>query len=276
MSTYADEVAIPLDVQRQALHPFREVTPPVGWDVVERDGVSVCVHPLPIAKVVEPTTLHPGAVESALATARAVVRERGSSLAVWCIASEHAEIGDRLELLGLVNEETPGFEIVENAMALIEAPAGGPSSDVAVREVESFEDFRASSHVMASAFEMPQAMREEMEATLGLQFEEYSSPGNSARQFNASIDGEVVGTAAAVRGSAAINLFGGSVIAEARGRGVYRALMRARWNFAVDQGTPALTVQAGKMSMPIAERLGFTLVGQIRMLVDDFADEQPE
>ena len=57
-----------------------------------------------------------------------------------------------------------------------------------------------------------------------------------------------------------MNLFGGSVVAEARGRGVYRALTLARWDLAVAQGTPALTIQAGRMSKPIAERLGFQLI----------------
>src|SRR5580698_1153178 len=50
----------------------------------------------------------------------------------------------------------------------------------------------------------------------------------------ARLDGHVVGTAAAVIGDAGLNLFGGSVLQEARGRGVYRALIQARWDFAVE------------------------------------------
>ena len=70
-------------------------------------------------------------------------------------------------------------------------------------------------------------------------------------------------------GGAGINLFGGSVLPEARGKGVYRALTFARWDAAVERGTPALTVQAGKMSMPILERLGFERVGYARVFVDE-------
>jgi predicted GNAT superfamily acetyltransferase len=55
----------------------------------------------------------------------------------------------------------------------------------------------------------------------------------------------------------------------ARGRGVYRALVRARWDVAVARGTPALVVQAGTMSQPILERLGFRTVCTIRLFVDD-------
>jgi GNAT superfamily N-acetyltransferase len=58
------------------------------------------------------------------------------------------------------------------------------------------------------------------------------------------------------------------VLPKARGRGVYRALLFARWDFAVDRGTPALTVQAGRMSRPICERLGFQFVDASRVYVD--------
>ncbi len=83
---------------------------------------------------------------------------------------------------------------------------------------------------------------------------------------------EVVGTAAVGLGPAGVQTsFGGSVVAAARGRGVYRALTLARWDLAVAQGTPALTIQAGRMSKPIAERLGFQLIDTIGVYVDDFS-----
>lgn len=262
---------IPANVRRQALHPFREVLLPVGWERVERERILVCLHPLPIAKIVSPLDLAPDEVEAAVDEAREIVRERDGSLLVWWVAPEHAWLGEKLEALGLANEETPGFERVENTMALVEAPAGARAEGVDVAEVESFDDFAASNRVSAEVFEMPQSMRDEIEAKLPAQYEEYVTPGNTARMFNASIDGRVVGTAAAVRGPAGVNLFGGSVLSDARGRGVYRALMEARWEYAVTHGTPALTVQAGQMSKPIAERLGFRLVEPVHLYVDDLA-----
>jgi GNAT superfamily N-acetyltransferase len=59
------------------------------------------------------------------------------------------------------------------------------------------------------------------------------------------------------------------VLESARGRGVYRSLVRARWDHAVERGTPALTVQAGRMSRPILERLGFQFITPVRVFVDD-------
>ena len=56
---------------------------------------------------------------------------------------------------------------------------------------------------------------------------------------------------------------------EARGRGAYRALVDARWEAAAERGTPALVTQAGAMSKPILERLGFRGVCEITILLDD-------
>ena len=53
-----------------------------------------------------------------------------------------------------------------------------------------------------------------------------------------------------------------------RGRGIYRALVRARWDDAVACGTPALTVLAGRLSGPILEKLGFEVVGWQDCLLD--------
>ena len=111
-------------------------------------------------------------------------------------------------------------------------------------------------------------MVEQLERELPTRYEEYCLPEDPSRSFTALIDGRVVGTATAYVGDAGVNLFGGSVAEDARGRGVYRALVQARWELANERGTPALTMQAGRMSKPIAERLGFEFVGQARLYVD--------
>src|SRR3954466_5576729 len=61
----------------------------------------------------------------------------------------------------------------------------------------------------------------------------------------------------------------------ARGRGAYRALIRARWDDAAALGTPALITQGGSMSRPILERLGFVRVGEGHMLLDRFGSLPP-
>jgi len=58
------------------------------------------------------------------------------------------------------------------------------------------------------------------------------------------------------------------VLEEFRGRGVYRALVRARWDDSVVRGRPALVVQAGRTSKPILEQLGFETVCEVRTFID--------
>jgi hypothetical protein len=258
-------------VRRQALHPFRELPAPPGFRKVERGGLLVILHPLPFAQVVEPGDLARDEVGAAVEEARMLVREHGRSLLIWLVGPDHRWLGERLGELGLVNTDTPGFEATENAMALTRRPVGEAPADVQVQAVRSFVEFEKSQRLSGEVFGMTVEMLEEMEANLSRLYEEYVTPGNPLRQFNASIDGRVVGTAAVGLGPAGVNLFGGSVVVDARGRGVYRALTLARWALAVTEGTPALTIQAGRMSKPIAERLGFQLIDTIRVYVDDFS-----
>ena len=77
---------------------------------------------------------------------------------------------------------------------------------------------------------MPPVTDDELRA----RYDDYRNPDNPGRGFVALIDGRVVGTSYAAFGDAGVNLFGGSVLPEARGRGVYRALVGARWEAAVD------------------------------------------
>jgi GNAT superfamily N-acetyltransferase len=84
----------------------------------------------------------------------------------------------------------------------------------------------------------------------------------------ALVDGQVVGVGRAVDMLDAVALMGGVVLPEARRRGVYRALVHARWRYAVERGTPALVVQAGPMSAPVLAGLGFVRHGELRLFVD--------
>ena len=156
-------------------------------------------------------------------------------------------------------------------MALLDPPAGAGGENVEVTPVTSFDAYTAGMAVELTAFDVPADGRARLEDELEERWAEYSVPDNPYRRWNALLAGRVVGTAGGVLGDAGINLFGGGVLAEARGSGVYRALVRARWDAAVTHGTPALTVQAGRMSRPILERLGFAFIDVMTTDVDDVA-----
>lgn len=85
----------------------------------------------------------------------------------------------------------------------------------------------------------------------------------------AYIDGEPVAYADAIAGPRGLFLTGGVTVPEARGRGAYRALVRARWDEAVRLGTPALVVHAEEASRRVLERIGFHRVAAIVELVSD-------
>jgi GNAT superfamily N-acetyltransferase len=79
-------------------------------------------------------------------------------------------------------------------------------------------------------------------------------------QWLAYLDGRPVAWAGAVAGPRGLYLSGGATLPEARGRGCYRALVRARWDEAARRGTPALVVGAQETSRRILERCGFAVV----------------
>ncbi|HZP71985.1 MAG TPA: GNAT family N-acetyltransferase [Gaiellaceae bacterium] len=258
---------IPEAVARQAMHPFRELYVPPDIKLVDGQGFRIGISPWPMAQIAEPVGDGPEDVAAAVEEARKIVRAHDRTIVGWWIAPEHDHLASALAELGVVNEQTPGFEAVENGMALVQPPAGKPVAGVEVRLVETWEDYCAAGDVGRACFGTPELPEHERRE----QFARYRSPGNPGRSFCAEIDGRVVGGAYAALGDAGVNLFGGAVLPEARGRGVYRALTQARWDFAVERGTPALTVQAGKMSKPICEGLGFEFVGAARVFVDQLS-----
>lgn len=262
---------IPAEVRWQALHPFQALLLPVGWKRVEGEHVSVCFHTYPIAQVVEPTHVGPADVDKAVAEARELVRIEGKDRHVWWVEPAYEWLGPELEQRGLLHEETPGFEKVENAMALVEEPSGTVPEGVTTGLVETIDDLADSDRVTVEAFGMGPEASAEMDRDRVKRYAEYKTAGNSSRQFIASLDAEVVGTAAAVLGKYGVNLFAAGVLPHARGRGVYRAMIRARWDLAVEHGTPALTVQAGQMSRPVLESAGFSFIAAARLYVSDLA-----
>jgi GNAT superfamily N-acetyltransferase len=87
--------------------------------------------------------------------------------------------------------------------------------------------------------------------------------------FFAYVDGIAVGRASCASTIAGpLELLNAGVLPGYRGRGIYRALLRARWDEAVRRGTPILVTQAGELSRPILERLGFETIGAIHRLED--------
>ncbi len=200
-------------------------------------------------------------LDEVLEEVRAALRERGRTYTQWEVGSS-APLGlvDALLERGLTRDKDP------YAVALVlrsEPPSSRPG--MTARQIESLEEFEAAMEVQWKAFGSSPEEIAEARSLLPKLFDE----GTNLRHA-VWLDGDLVCTGVASPTEHGLLLYGGATAERARGRGAYRALIRARWDDAVALGTPALITQGGSMSRPILERLGFERVGEVHMLVDDF------
>jgi hypothetical protein len=164
--------------------------------------------------------------------------------------------------------EARGFRPAEDgpelrAMALT-TPPPEPAARIEVRRVETVEDFLAAREVQWDAFDVPDDRRELQRAHLREEFDEAIEHGTPIA-FLAMLDGRPAATGTVIPSERGVFLIAGATASWARGRGLYRALVRARWDYAVERGTPALITEALiDTSYPILKRLGFTEVCTIR------------
>jgi GNAT superfamily N-acetyltransferase len=269
------DVSIPDLVRQAALFYWMDLPDPAPEHprtLVRRDGYAVSVFPGLSYGDVLVEAIHPERIGQVVEEARSLLATHGKGQGAWIVAEAAAPIGlaDELRSGGMVvPSHESSLEPRTAAMVAISPPDPGPS-DVDVQPVRSFEEYRLARRVRDEAFDFGEDDRGAFEAKERLLWE-IEAGGGASRSFVARIDGEVVGYGGAMTGTNAVCLSGGSTRADMRGRGVYRALVRARWDAAVERGTPALTVDAGRMSRPILDRLGFTTVGWIDCLLDRFS-----
>lgn len=208
--------------------------------------------------------VHTDDVEALIAQTRELVSPGKNP--IWWI-SPSCEPSDLYEqLLALGFRTPPDRADWLHAMATTSAPPESPG--VEVRRVETFDDFVTATQVAWDGFGISEERRERERAHLRTVFDATRTP-NSPCGFVAYLDGEPVGVGRSVYSERGVFLIGGAVLEHARGRGVYRALIRARWDDAVERGTPGMIVEAmPDTSYPILKRLGFEEVCIIRRLED--------
>lgn len=236
-----------------------------GEERIEAGRYVIWLGRLPFAAwtVVQRLRLAGDEVETALQEIRALLRERSRTGCTWEVADGATPPGlaDRLLELGL----RPAAEPLAIGMVLDHEPLGGRPAGVEVRGAESVGDLRESVRIAGAAFGMAP---EELEAAVEAVDGRPDTPDTVT--YLALVDGRPVAQATATFTPHGALLFGGATLEAERGRGAYRALVRARWDDAVARGTPVLVTHAGAMSRPILERLGFRARSRIRILVDDF------
>jgi hypothetical protein len=201
-------------------------------------------------------------VGDAVEEVRRLLRERGRPSTQWEVGSSATPVDlvDRLLEHGLVRDKEP------YAVALVlTRPPPPPGEGLVARRVETFDEYAAACAVQWEAFGMAPEDADEERASLPQRWEETVNVMHAAW-----LDGKIVAAGTAAPTEHGLLLYGGATVAGARGRGAYRAVLWARWEEAVRNGTPALITQGGSMSRPILERLGFERVGEVHMLLDEF------
>lgn len=188
----------------------------------------------------------------------------GIRTVTWNVSSSARPLGAHERLRGYgCGDPDPPFDPVVAAMILTTEPPG--AEGIEVRQIESFDDHLAGLEILlASATWLAKAAADER-ARAEETFANRSRRGGL--QWLALVEGAP--TAFALADEAPVGLFlgGGATLPEARGRGCYRALVRARWEEALRRGHAGLAVHAQYgSSAPILRRLGFVEVATVHTL----------
>jgi hypothetical protein len=153
------------------------------------------------------------------------------------------------------------------SLTIAKEPAGvEPTAEpeIEVRKVETLEDELTALELDWEGFDVPEEERVLRRAEARTGWDVLQRDGRQTT-FLAYLDDEPVGFGRAVYTRLGGLLLGGVTVPEARGKGVYMAVVHARWREAVERGTPRLTVCAGPMSAPILEGVGFSPIGKVRL-----------
>jgi GNAT superfamily N-acetyltransferase len=205
-------------------------------------------------------------VDEVLEEVRALLRRRGRTRTQWEVGS--AATPENLVSLLLARGLTWDRDPTAVALVLTTEPPPGPP-DLTVRRVETLDEYLAACEVQFEAFETPPEELEHQRA-LALTTWDRGAPRITHAVW---LNDRIVAAGTSAPTPYGLALHGGATLPSVRGRGAYRALIRARWEEATSEGLHALVTQAGAMSRPILQRLGFRPVGHIEMLIDDFGDD---
>jgi hypothetical protein len=268
--------AIPADVRFQAENMFALMPEPprelLPVELICNERYYLFLSPMPSANMVGRIRVEEDALRSTVDEVCELLRLRSRTQAAWNIDSgaTPAALEESLLAFGMVPYDEPPLEPTSAAMALVTPPSGSTSEGIEAREVRDHEEVDQFIDVEQSAVGLTRADSDGMRTAAHVLFDLRLGGAEVMRLYLARRDGEPVGAARALFLRFGVNLSGGAVAPAARSQGVYRTLINARWNDAVAAGTPALTVQAGHMSRPILDRLGFVTVSQITTLLHRF------
>jgi GNAT superfamily N-acetyltransferase len=233
------------------------------WRRILTDRWCLLLGPVPSSTQVSRLRLDPDEIAEAIHELRAEIAAQGHTNAHWNVGSSSSP-GDLIDRL-----VAHGLEPEDHLTALVLAVEPPEVPGVEARRIRDLGEYAAASAITHDVFGTSPDRRAEWDS-IAHEHYEAERRGTGPRQYIAYLDGRVVGAASAVveDGLPASIMIGGAVVPDARGRGVYRALVRARWDDSLAAGIAALCVQARVTSRPILESIGFERTSEVEVLLD--------
>lgn len=231
--------ALPCDDTREIVRP--------GWhQVVTPSSPGTTRNEIALSVVDEADAER--VIDEAIATYRALGKP-----VKWCVGpwTRPADFGERLARRGFRAWGVSGMGIATDVR-----PKGGEGLGLRVREVASASELDEWLETSLRGWDVP---REHLEAERRSHAAALAASPRVVHLFSAEgDDGACVGTAGLVLRGDYAYLVATQVLAAARGRGAYRALVAARLAFLRERGIGyAVTHARDATSAPILERLGF-------------------
>lgn len=243
---------------------------PAGAPRVEADEYLLVRHPDWTERPVQVARTHAGrsmeeVVDEVLDRARPMVDPAvpaSADVAWWVRLDAPAGLEEALVARGARPDETVDVLARSLADAGDDEPQPGPA-DVELRWSDDPTVFADAVRLAAEVFGGVATDRAQLEATFPGEQAKVRSGGGGA--VVASLDGRPVGSGGLTVVGRDARLWGGVVLPEARGRGVYRAVLAARLVYARQAGAD-LAIVKGRVqtSGPILRRAGFAAFGQER------------
>jgi hypothetical protein len=196
--------------------------------------------------------------------------ERGRHDCFWFL-SPATTPGNAIEVL-----ESMGLARVGNGTAMTMTSPPPPGAEgVEIREVtdpRALLTYRLLTLEAGSTDPVSDSDRASAVAENDRAWVDHLATNGRRRCFLAYVDGEPVAAGGLLfTDLGAAVLAGGATAPSARGRGLYRSLVRYRWDVAVEAGVDALVVQASDHSRPILTGLGFDTVAELSLVRQEFA-----
>jgi hypothetical protein len=235
---------------------------------IRRPRYVVALSPSPLQSVTCRLRTTAADLDATIAEVRALLRERNVRSNVWHVgpSSRPRELASLLRARGFVPAVHPPYEPTFTIMALVEPPRSQPDSGVEARLARTFEDYLAGLDAVLEAFDGSEEERAAWRAAAPRLWE--TQDGNDRFTHVAFVGGKAVGAGFSACGSTGILMGGAGVVPSARRRGVYRAILAARWAEVERLHKEGLVIHAGAMSRPILERCGFEPLGELELLAD--------